>query len=68
MPQEIAGETWLDTQEVSRMLNVQPRVIRKYIKEQRFEAFMIGGKWRMREATIKAYIAKSSNIRGRAAA
>lgn len=62
MPKEIVGENWLDTNDMSKMLGVQPRIVRKYIKEKRFEAFRIAGQWWAKEEAVKGYIAKGSNM------
>lgn len=63
MPKQITGETMLNIKEVAAALNVNHRTIQRYIKAKKLEAFFIGGKWYVKEATVKAYVAGSSNIR-----
>ena len=62
MPKQLAGEVMLNIKEVAAMLEVNHRTIQRYIAAKEFESFKIGNKWWIKEATIKAYIAKSSNI------
>ena len=67
MPKQILGETYLDIKEVAEKMGVKPLTVHRYITAKAFEAFKIGGKWWMKEATIKAYIDRKSNIPSRAA-
>lgn len=62
MPKQIAGEMMLTKREVAAALHVSPQTVQRYIDQQKIEAFLIGGKWWVKEATLQAYIAGSSNI------
>ena len=62
MPRQINGEKMLNIKEVAALLEVNYRTVQRYIAAKEFQAFKIGNKWWVAEATIKAYIAKRSNI------
>ena len=63
MPRQIMGETYLNIKEVADMMGVTPLTVQRYINGKKIEAFKIGGKWLMKEATIKAFVDQRSNIR-----
>ena len=62
MRRQILGETYLDIKEVAGMMGVTPLTVHRYITGKKIEAFKIGGKWWMKEATIQEYLDSRSNI------
>lgn len=44
--------------QVSKMMGVGPRQVRSWIAENRLEAIMIAGRWRIRKSALSVFVNK----------
>ena len=45
-----------DIKQVAEILEISPRTVSTYIKEEKIKAMKIGGKWKVREEDLKEYL------------
>lgn len=55
----------LDTKEVSELLKIHPETVRRFIREGRIKAYLVGKQKLVREEEIKNFIEKSTRVNTR---
>lgn len=55
----------LNTKEVSALLKIHPETVRRFIREGRIKAYLVGKQKLVREEEIKNFIEKSTRVNTR---
>ena len=55
--------TMLTVTEISELLKLDVETIRRHIYKEELKAYKIGNAWRIKEADLKEFIEKRSNVK-----